>query len=304
MGLLDRIKDRSKERLQRFLGEATGRKEPSPSTSAERTRPHDLLQEGEIVLHAVGESASQDDLARLRGTQQPFRQTWASLVAEPTNPYDANAVAVVIDDVRVGYLCREDAELLQHSVVRLTEEEGTPPRVRAAILGGGTYRLGVQLIFDPLQFGVAKTQLTMIDPRGFGPDSPRLELREARGQVKKARSALDRHYAYLALEDALYRLRDEPGNLDEFETVCERHHAAMDKLAPALVREFGKLPLLKHYKQMAIAKNKAKDHEAALSWCRRGIAVYESAPHESEHVEDLEKRIAKLEARLGKESSS
>jgi hypothetical protein len=298
MGFLDRLRDRySKGSLRDVVNVPA---EPRRAESG-FARPHDFLEEGEVVIHAVGESNHQQELARMRGRQQTFLQTWALLMAEPDNPYDKNAVSIAVNGVTVGYLCREDAALFQPAVLDMAQRSGQPPKVKAAIVGGGGSRLGVQLILDPLQFGIGKKQLTMIDPRGFGPDSPRLRLREARRAIDQARSALDRHYAYLQLEESLYRLREEAGNLAEFEEVCERHHAAMSEFGPALLREFGTLPLLKHYKQMAIAKDKAKDYEAALGWCRRGLAVYESAPHDPSHVEDLRKRVARLESKLTKQ---
>lgn len=118
MGLLDNIKSRYREEVQRFVGRTSDQPATRSSPSERRARPHDLLEDAEIVLHVVGESAYQDELTRLRGTQQPFRQAWASLVAEPTNPHDSNAVAVTIDGERIGYLCREDAELLQPAVMK------------------------------------------------------------------------------------------------------------------------------------------------------------------------------------------
>jgi hypothetical protein len=298
MGLLDRLTGKQQQTHRvRVAAAPMASGPPQP-------RPHDFLQEGEIVLHAVGESHYEPALAKIRARDRraPFSQVWAVLQPEPHNRYDANAVAVLVDRSVVGYLCREDAALLQPVIARMAQDTGQPVQVKAAICGGFGSRIGVQLIFDPLHFGVAKNQLTMLDPRGFGPDTPLLRLREARNAVGRARTALDRHHAYLALEDALYRLRDQPGNLAEFEAVCEQHHAEMHQFVPALLREFGRLPRLNHYRQMAIAKDKAKQFQAAIEWCRRGLAVYEAAPSDPEHVEDLRRRIEKLQVKLNKAS--
>ena len=62
-------------------------------------------------LRVVGESHYQETLRRARATSADAEPVfWASLIPEPDNPYDPNAVKVAIDPFgTVGYLARESA---------------------------------------------------------------------------------------------------------------------------------------------------------------------------------------------------
>lgn len=61
---------------------------------------------GGLVVEVVGESFY---AAALRGLAEGPRERWASLVPDPNNPYDANAVKVVVDGIHIGDLDRETA---------------------------------------------------------------------------------------------------------------------------------------------------------------------------------------------------
>lgn len=61
--------------------------------------------------------------------------TWAMLVAEHDNPYDAHAVWVSIDGRKVGHLAREDAEAFWPLVARV-QAAGRVAHCRADIYGG------------------------------------------------------------------------------------------------------------------------------------------------------------------------
>lgn len=75
----------------------------------------------------VGESfyrpALRELSRRVDGTQ-PGAPLWASLVCDPANPYDRNAVKVVIDGLHVGHLPRELAALVAERIADLTRENG------------------------------------------------------------------------------------------------------------------------------------------------------------------------------------
>jgi hypothetical protein len=112
--------------------------------------------EGSIHVEVVGESFYQDALLAAVGGQRD-EQGWnfdcvAELVAEPTNPYDPNAVAVMIDGRQVGHLSRQTAAIV---CARLTAR-GRPCKVRAAIVGGwergkDVGNFGVWLMMPPLE---------------------------------------------------------------------------------------------------------------------------------------------------------
>jgi hypothetical protein len=74
----------------------------------------------------------------------------------------------------------------------------------------------------------------------------------------------------------------------------------MTSIKPALVGFLGGVPFLSSYRQMAIMKTKAGEHEAALEWCRRGMAIYGREAIETEGTTDLSGRIEKLAAKLSR----
>jgi hypothetical protein len=85
--------------------------------------------EGWGPLSAVGESQYQPALRRVA---KSGRVCWATLLAEPDNPFDSNAVAVQIQGATVAYLSRTDARRYQSRLRTLTE----PMRVPAKLTGG------------------------------------------------------------------------------------------------------------------------------------------------------------------------
>ena len=67
--------------------------------------------DGDESVRVVGTSHYQDTLLTLaprEGEEQVRREFIATLVAEPDNPHDPNAIAVTIDDRLVGYLSRDE----------------------------------------------------------------------------------------------------------------------------------------------------------------------------------------------------
>lgn len=74
-----------------------------------------MLCEGRVDLNVVGESHYQDSLWRLvGGRHRPEERVRvdvdAVLTAETDNLYDAQAVSVWVQGLKVGYLSRGDAE--------------------------------------------------------------------------------------------------------------------------------------------------------------------------------------------------
>lgn len=72
-----------------------------------------VLGDGSYSIGAVGESNYQDSLEEVAGGRRPkgvHKKVTAELVLEDDNPYDSNAVAVLIDKLKVGYLSRGHAK--------------------------------------------------------------------------------------------------------------------------------------------------------------------------------------------------
>ena len=135
----------------------------SPQSQAGQTPPlmadglGATLYNGGEVLEVVGESHRQENLWAIVGREpdheRVYHQCTAILVAEASNPYDANAISVWVDGLLVGYLSREDAAKYRPGILKLAEKG--PVALSGEIVGGGPYgeeMLGVFLNHDPADF--------------------------------------------------------------------------------------------------------------------------------------------------------
>jgi hypothetical protein len=121
------------------------------------------MVEGDEDLEVVGESHYQDNLWRLVGGHRQVEvhiraDICAVLVAEDGNPYDANAVSVWIEGLKVGYLSRDEAFRCRPGLLALQQAQGKPLALAGVIVGGGLREdgpglLGVFLRYDPEEFG-------------------------------------------------------------------------------------------------------------------------------------------------------
>ena len=134
---------------------------------------------------------------------------------------------------------------------------------------------------DGLSPNVAKAigQLRQLLDHRERPDRPALHVRQ--------------------FEARLYGCRDAfTSALDEYDDACRQHDAAMDEIRAALFAKFGRLPILETYKQAAVRCAKAKDWEAVVRWCARGIKLYGADAANPKLVEDLRKRLAHANAKI------
>jgi hypothetical protein len=104
------------------------------------------LYEGREDLEVVGEASYQDNLWRIiRERRSPDgrvrEEVYAVLAAEPDNPYDANAVAVWIQGLKVGYLSREDARRYRPGLQALEQKHGKPIALAGVIAGVACERM-------------------------------------------------------------------------------------------------------------------------------------------------------------------
>lgn len=291
-----------------------------------------VLLDGRETLEVVGESHYQDNLWQLVRGQADLAERVrveivAVLVAELDNPYDANAVGVWIDGLKVGHLSRNDARLYQQGLMTLQEKHGTPIALSGVIAGGGMRndgmgRLGVFLEHDPEDFGVSDPQLhqlAQLKARDGTSETFSTEYVDAshlswitelpaddiraipilRRLLNNEADTLTRHSMYEYLEARLYRSRDTFASaLDEYDQVCQRHDAEMDAIRQACISRWGDIPFLTTYQQMAIRKQKAKNFEQALWWAERGIALYGDKARYPNGVEDLHNRAAKYRSKI------
>ncbi len=89
---------------------------------------------GDAGLDVVGESFYLPALVSLVD-RYPSGVAIAKLEREPSNPHDRNAIRVLIDEVQVGHLSRDDAE--EYQPLLRTYEKGNRPLYLLAELNGG-----------------------------------------------------------------------------------------------------------------------------------------------------------------------
>lgn len=94
---------------------------------------------GGYRVDVVGESFYASALIEIAGlSAETFggKLMWASRVPDPSNPYDRNAVKVMIDGKQIGHLSKEAAIVFRPVVERITEL-GCEVECAATLLGGG-----------------------------------------------------------------------------------------------------------------------------------------------------------------------
>lgn len=107
-----------------------------------------ILYAGGERLEVVGESFYQDNLERT--IRKHGRLVEAILMPEPENEYDSNAVAVLVDGLKVGHLSREVAVMYQSGITRLMTRTGKSVAAAGEITGGdqGRPTYGIRLTHD------------------------------------------------------------------------------------------------------------------------------------------------------------
>ena len=106
----------------------------------------------------VGESHYQDALADIAGPKTEagvWHETLAGLIPEASNPYDPNAVAIIIDGKKVGHLSRDYA-VEYRDFLDETSSHDLPILARAVIMGGfsrrgrdGSYGVRLNILWPP-----------------------------------------------------------------------------------------------------------------------------------------------------------
>jgi NAD-dependent SIR2 family protein deacetylase len=259
---------------------------------------------------------------------EPVRyETETVLEPEPDNPYDPNAIKVLIGGAVVGYLSREDAVTFLPGLLELMAASPTARvALEASIVGGGPRAdgigfLGVFLDHNPADFGVARegfvsarslrTGLSEAMATDHADDSYDLSwyeelsenhvtaIEQLRFRLVTEHDPIDRHYMLWELEKRLYKCRDAFASaLEEFDDVCRQHDEEMDTIRPALLDKFGVIPVIEMYRQAAVRWQKAKGWQAMRHWAQRGISIYGEHAARTEAVEDLHKRLGYATAKI------
>lgn len=281
----------------------------------------------------VGESFYQENLRAVIGHPDLSRErvrfeVTAVLVAEADNPYDANAIAVHVNGLKVGHLSREDAETYRPGLIAVQERTGKPIAVRGAIAGGGMRddgvgQLGVFLRCDPADFGPEAAAERPRSMRGMRtgltdaiatdltddsydlawlnemPAEPIRAIPFLRGLLGHETDPIDRHFILSELEKTLYASREAFASaLDEYDQCCIQHDAEMEIIREAFLAKWGQVPWLDTYRQRCIRLAKARQFDEALRWAERGIAMYGTNAARSDALEDLRKRAAQYKSKI------
>lgn len=119
-----------------------------------------IVYAGDTPLEVKGASYYQEALKRVAG--QRTREGYdlpvvAVLQPEPSNPYDGNAVEVLVSGLKVGYVNRQDAARLHRRIVALESRTGRAVALEGRIVGGWSRdsdegNFGVRLRYDPSHF--------------------------------------------------------------------------------------------------------------------------------------------------------
>lgn len=112
--------------------------------------------EGTELLPIAGTSYRQETLWELR--ESTGNEIVATLIPEPSNPHDHNAIGVQVNGAHVGYLPREIAEWCLPGLYRLMAQHLDWIALRGVLIGGGDYgygrrSIGIRLRWNPTDFG-------------------------------------------------------------------------------------------------------------------------------------------------------
>lgn len=298
--------------FKRLRSQSSTRETPPQPPSAPTAEERQFR--GNDSIEVKGESFYQKSLRKV--VTELGHTVEATLLPEPDNEFDANAVGVWVAGLKVGHLSRQDAVTYHSAIAELMHREGRPVAVEGRIFGGEPEKpsLGIWLYHDAAKFGLrahvadlrASNQV-LTGSSGSGsrwmdslPEDRLAAIKYLRERLESETDVLDRHFMFNMLEDHLYASREVFGSaLAEFEETCEKHHLEMVSIRPALVASFGGLPSLPTYRQMAIMKQKAHSYHDAVKWVERGLAMYGSDCLREDAVGDLQKRIEKLRSKLG-----
>ena len=137
---------------------------------------------------------------------------------------------------------------------------------------------------------------SVLEPADAAAEPTIAELRELLATSSDAHA---RHFQFAELESQLYQCRDlDESALTEYDEACVRHDAEMESICKAFMAEWGQVPLLDTYRQMAIRQQTKGDWAACQWWAERGLALYSQHRARQEAVDDLVERRDRAAAKL------
>lgn len=288
------------------------RRRGTAAESRTASGPPPTVLHGDEPFEVACDPAQQDALWKATGARRgtPVMVEMRATLA-PEGGEDAPAIGVQLAGLRVGALDPDDAAELLPGLLAVMLRNNTDVAVRGRVVGGATERVGdkrqldVWIYLDPIDFGFDPPALEAIrtghsvaaDPQWAGalPRGLAERVRFLRSQLKTESSPLQRHLMFNALEDALFHARDSgPLAFGEYEEAVTAHDAEMPTILPALFAQFGGVPELPAYAQLA--RMLARRHRVAdaFRWALRGLELYGEHGTNAAAVDDLRARAAAL----------
>ncbi|SEP71428.1 HIRAN domain-containing protein [Devosia sp. YR412] len=118
------------------------RKRNGPDETLDRAAAPHMDGDGSFDFDIVGEASYQEALDTIAGgkTKKGHEiEVLATLVREPSNPHDGNAIAVIIEGRKVGYVARAEAKAISKMIDSCGYSQFTAD---AMIVGGWVDRKG------------------------------------------------------------------------------------------------------------------------------------------------------------------
>ena len=244
-----------------------------------RTKPTSAedvyLLDGKRTVNAVGESFYQKELSRISGGKsQEGHQlpVIATLVPEPRNQHDTNAVGVIVNGLKVGHLDRKKAAALQKPIMAAAATAGKPVGCRALIVGGWDRgrgdqgHFGIKLFFNDKQLLPQPTREKSAAKRKTPPSPPRGDANRA-GRLWDVGALPDgvvhgRHYTEWV--ETVKQLKREDRLDDAIQLLRQCADAAEDEaVASDSAVAYG------YFEQLAICFRKQKDFDAEIAILER-----------------------------------
>jgi hypothetical protein len=145
--------------------------------------PEPVWLPGNVEVQIVGETFYLAAIKAATRRVPPGSRLPAVLIAEPDNPYDANAVGVYLNGQRVGHLAREIAPAVRAALAKFAgANDGRPPACPAQVIWHDAVPQ-VILYLDPAPLGLPASLFSGV------PDSARV--------IRRNLSVLDRPAAQL-----------------------------------------------------------------------------------------------------------
>lgn len=243
---------------------------------------------GRYSSDVVGESNYQEAFQRVCGepTYEGVDEfVVASLLREPENPYDRNAISVWVDGMRVGYLSKQKA-LKFRDLVDGIHKQDQVPTCNANIRGGWENSEGRQGLYGiwldlPSPDGVVREAPPSFENQVLAAWRNRdIDQTTALFAVPVSHFTLDRHYLLQGIVEEAFDARAIDLRMAR---LCEElawiyirefpRYARSLKASDKLLGGTGSLPVVPTFRRLATLLTEKGDYSKAIEVCEIGISL-------------------------------